>query len=157
MIDDLRGSSSGSGPAAPERLKARQFSKAATIAIAFAAYVALALSWRALRLPANPPQAGYQYSQALSFSFRWELALSFFLGGAIGWLTRRTALVALGMILPFAVAMCIEIAKDSTSHNLLPFEILISWMPVFLVSWGGAYVGLRFRERRKKIRAAGSG
>ena len=122
MIEELRGSFPG--------LKERQFSKAATIAFA------------------PPPQAGYPYTQALSFSFGWELTLSFLLGGVVGWLTRRTAVVGLGMILPFAVAMCVEIAKDSTSHNLLPIEILIFWMPVFLVTWGGAVVGLKFRERR---------
>ncbi len=125
----------------------RQFSKTATVALAFGAYVALALAWRGLRLPANPPQAGYHYSQALSMAFPRRLALSSVLGGTIGWLTGRTAHVALGTILPFAVATGVEIARDSTSHNLLPFEVLISWVPVFLVSWGAATIGQRFRKQ----------
>ena len=52
------------------------------------------------------------------------------------------------MIVPFALALAVELNRDPTSHNLFPFEIVMMWAPAFGVAWLGTYLGKRIVTRR---------
>lgn len=69
------------------------------------------------------------------------------LGASLGGLFRPGWPVALGMTLPWPGACFIEIMRDSTSHNLLPFEVIIAWLPAFTLALMGTYVGRMVVER----------
>ena len=90
----------------------------------------------------------YQYTQAvtrcLSPAFVGTCIVIAF---ALGFATRRSPGVALGMILPLPIAACIEMNEDPTSHNLIPFEIVITWVPAFLVLMIAAWLGTKLRNR----------
>ena len=60
------------------------------------------------------------------------------LGGRL--LPRKAWLAGLGTVALFPVAIAIEIACEPTSHNLLPFEILI-YGPLAAAGLAGAYAG----------------
>lgn len=105
---------------------------------------ALAVAWNRLGW-APPASPGYELSQYFApVTRRFVLdfvAVAFFLG----WATRQPKAAALGTVLPLLIAVAIEIARDSSSHNLLPFEAVSLWLPAFAVAWGAAYAG---RETR---------
>ena len=65
----------------------------------------------------------------------------------LGFLIRRTPGIALGMILPLPVAAGFELEQDPTSHNLIPFEIAVTWVPAFLVVAFMAWLGTKLRNR----------
>ncbi|MDB6127106.1 MAG: hypothetical protein JWM35_1002 [Verrucomicrobia bacterium] len=65
---------------------------------------------------------------------------------ALGFLIRRAPGVALGMMLPLPIATDIELREDPTSHNLIPFEILATWVPAFLVLMFVAWLGTKLRN-----------
>lgn len=104
--------------------------------------VGLAVFWHLIVGTAKPRQAGYLYTQyftdCLSLLFA---AVYFLLSIALGWTVRRPLLVAAGMILPLPIALAIETVLDPTSHNLLPFEVILYWLPAFGIALLGAFLG----------------
>jgi hypothetical protein len=62
---------------------------------------------------------------------------------------RRNAspwIVGVGMMLPFPAATLYEITLDRTSHNLLPFELIV-WVPAVTLPTIAAFAGA-WRRRR---------
>ena len=113
-----------------------------------AAMLALATLWHQTGLAAPPTKASYPYTDYLMNCRSWPFtAAQFALSVVLGVLLRRTWPIALGMICPFAIALEVELHLDRTSHNLFPFEILLNWTPVFVVSWLGAFLGKSFITR----------
>jgi hypothetical protein len=45
------------------------------------------------------------------------------------------------MMLPLPIAFGIEVRSDPTSHNLIPFEVLLYWLPAFGLALLGGYCG----------------
>lgn len=93
-------------------------------------------------------EPGYPYTGAITAYY----VPVFVIGGPaaavyVARLSRRSWPFALGMIVPLAVALVVEISLDSTSHNLFPFEIVFVWGPAFLLSWGAGAVALAFARR----------
>jgi len=72
------------------------------------------------------------------------VAVGFFLGYTRG---ASILVVALATMLPFPLATLFEIIKDSTSHNLLPFELVI-WVPLAAPATIATVVGRIVRRRR---------
>ena len=98
--------------------------------------------------------AGYELTQSLAPA-TWGFAAAYaVIAGLLGWITRRPWPVALGMILIRPIACSVEIAQDPTSHNLIPFEILMFWLPLLLLAFACASVGRVFRARADMVRAS---
>ena len=111
-------------------------------------------------------QAGYIYSQYFTSCFSFIFAVAYFaLSLALGWikeslynscypqgLVQRALLIALGMILPLPITFFIEVSLDPTSHNLIPFEILVYWLPAFNLALAGAYIGSTIKNRQAGMR-----
>lgn len=125
-------------------------STAAAITISAVLYVSVTAGWQLLNLAPEPVAAGYRYTQTLSQPLSWIVILIAAIGVGVGWLTGRKWAVGLGIVLPFAVAMALEISEDPTSHNLMPFEMLITWLPAFLIAATGAALGRRLRLRQPR-------
>jgi hypothetical protein len=64
-----------------------------------------------------------------------------------GWLCRQPLSIAAGFISPFPVAVMIEVSRHPTSHNLLPFEVVLYWLPLFLLALLLSFAGQRVRRR----------
>lgn len=67
------------------------------------------------------------------------LAASCLLGRLVG----NAGPVAVGMVAPLPVGLIYEVAQDPTNHNLFPFEIVLMWMPTFLLTFAAAALGAR--------------
>jgi len=94
---------------------------------------------------------GYPFTTYLASTFNKPvvgvyLLLSALLGAGF----RRGWPVALGMMLPWPIACAIEVSRDPTSHNLLPFDIIL-WGAVFAVGLMGAFVGRLILSRMRKM------
>lgn len=93
------------------------------------------------------PQAGYELTHYFT-PISWPFVIAYAIIGLIlGAVTRKTWPVALGMIFTLPIACSVEVAQDSTSHNLIPFEILLTWLPGFVLALGAAYCGHWLRRR----------
>jgi hypothetical protein len=126
------------------------------LALSLVLYTSIATGWHLFGLAPAPAAAGYRYTQALSQPLLWVVILIVVVSAGVGWLTRRKWAVGLGTMSPFPIAMAIEIAQDPTSHNLLPFEVLITWLPAFLLGSAGAALGRRLRLRQTRDRPGGT-
>jgi hypothetical protein len=122
----------------------------ATVALALGAAVAATALHQAISpWVVHPDDHSYFLTHLLVDNyFAWStqivlLAVGFGLGSA-----RRAPplLVGAAMMVPFPLATGYEIFKDSTSHNLLPFELFV-WVPLVLPATVGAVAG-RFQRRR---------
>ncbi len=113
-------------------------------------YVVLALLTRLIVNTRRPDDASYWLTHTLMPSVWWVGIVFTCIAATLGWLTLRRWPIALGLILPLPVALAIEIAKDPTSHNLFPFEILFGWGPAYLLAFVAAYAGARVRIRNMK-------
>lgn len=103
----------------------------------------------AVHLASTPREHGYVLSQYLSTCASVFFVLVFALAGALlGFLDFRRTPVALGMMSPLPLALIVEMLQDPTSHNLLPFEVVMLWAPAFLVAFFGATLGTRLRVAR---------
>lgn len=96
----------------------------------------------------NAPQSGYPYSQYLSsclslLSFGAYLVLAALLGGVL----RQGWPVAVGMMLPWQIAFVIEVTHDRTTHNLLPADMIVVWLPAFGIALLGTYLGRKLAAR----------
>jgi len=107
----------------------------------------------AAHLASTPRESGYALSQYLSTCASGFFVLVFALAGALlGFLDFRRTPVALGMMSPLPIALVVEVLQDPTSHNLLPFEILMLWVPAFLLAFVGATAGTHLRAARVESR-----
>jgi hypothetical protein len=52
-----------------------------------------------------------------------------------------------GVMLPLPIAAVIEVIVDPTNHNLIPFEIILYWLPAFALAWAGAFFGSAMRKQ----------
>lgn len=76
-----------------------------------------------------------------------SLAAVFALTMAAGGMMRgSTIALALGCTLVPAFATIIELIRDSSTHNLLGLEIVIYWIPLFLIALGGSWLGSKVRD-----------
>lgn len=125
-----------------------RFHPAVGVMTGLAGSVGLALLWHFFGFASPVTQQGYflteYFTGCISLSY---VALYAVASIALGWFSRSGWLVALGMILPLPIALVVEIALDPTSHNLLPFEIILYWFPGFAVAWGGAHLSRLIRVR----------
>jgi len=123
-----------------------------------AGVVVLAALWHLLGGAAPPRQENYEYSGYFLGCLSWPFAAAYFaLSIALGWGVRRGWPVALGMVLPLPIAMGIEMASNPTSHNLMPFEVLLYWLPAFGLAFLGAHLGERLATRFAPMEAAPRG
>jgi hypothetical protein len=125
----------------------------------FAGVIALAAVCHALGLVSHRHMgAGYPYTNYLSACLNLGSIIAYFLLAALlGTASKRGWPIALGMMLPWPIACAIEIEIDPTSHNLFPFEAVISWLPAFLFALLGAYAGRKIISRFGKDTLAESG
>ena len=72
-------------------------------------------------------------------------AIGVFLLGR-GWWWWSLAM-AVGAVCAFMIRVEIDIAHDRTSHNLLPFELLLDFVSVLAFSLVGALIGYNVRRR----------
>jgi hypothetical protein len=104
-----------------------------------ASSVMLAVVWNVLGFAPLSAQKGYElthYFTPITLSFVIAFAVVALL---LGGFTRTTWPVGLGMIFTLPIACGVEFSQDSTSHNLVPFEILLTWLPGFLLaSWAAS-------------------
>jgi len=112
--------------------------------------VSLAVLWHLFGFDSPPSQAGdeYQFTEYFTSSIGWPFLACYILVSLfLGWTTQCSRPVAIGMILPLPIALVVELSRDPTSHNLFPFEIIIFWVPAFIVAFSGAYFGQLIRAR----------
>lgn len=115
--------------------------------------IALAVLWHLFGGASPPTQAGYDFTQYFTTCLSWLFAVAYLvISIALGAAVRRGWPVALGMMLPLPIAFGIEVASDPTSHNLVPFEVLLYWLPAFGLALLGGYLGkimaVRFARRK---------
>lgn len=104
-------------------------------------------------VPTSPRGAGYEFTQWFTNCLSWKFATAYLiLSISLGWALGRGWLMALGMMVPLPIAFLIEVIRDHTSHNLFPFEVLMYWIPAFVLSLlglsFGRTMGLRFVRSR---------
>jgi hypothetical protein len=123
-----------------------------------AAMVGLVVLWHAAGFASTPRTAGQDdMTGLLTQTFGWGFILAYALAALlVGFMIRNPLATAGGMILPFPVALAIDITQRPTSHNLFPFEIALMWIPAFILALFFAWLGTRARESRRRIlRTAG--
>jgi hypothetical protein len=107
----------------------------------------LAGVWNTLGFAPMPSQVGYELTHYFS-PITWPFVIAYtIISLLLGWITNTKWPVALGMIFTLPIACSVELSRDSTSHNLIPFEILLTWLPGFVLAFGGAYCGHWLRRR----------
>jgi len=112
----------------------------------------VAVVWNTLGFASMPSQVGYQLTQYFTPT-TWPFVIAYtMISLLLGWGTRTTWPVALGMIFPLPIACSVDVSRDPTSHNLIPFEILLTWLPGFVIAVGAASCG-RWLRRRMLLRA----
>ena len=103
----------------------------------------------------HPPSGDdYRYSQFLHSNYTGFTAILFFLTGLlIGYYFRLNPwLSGVFLVLIFPLAVVFEVSIDVTSHNLLPFELIIHFVYA-LPAIAGAYLGRFLFGRMKKIKS----
>jgi len=106
-----------------------------------AASTMLAVVWNKVGFAPASAQKGYELTNYFS-PVTWRFVVAYtFIALLLGSVTRMTWPVALGMIFTLPIACGVEFSQDSTSHNLIPFEILLTWLPGFLLAYGAAAGG----------------
>jgi peptidoglycan/LPS O-acetylase OafA/YrhL len=122
------------------------------VAISFVAgivlCVALAMACHVLGIGLGFSEQAYPYTGAITSHY----VPVFMLGGPAAAVyaarhSRRSWPFALGLIVPLAVALAIEVSLDPTSHNLFPFEVVLVWLPAFLLSLGTGAIALMVARR----------
>ncbi len=93
----------------------------------------------------------YAFTKYVAMSYGVPAAIAVLASAALlGLLWKSGAwLVGIGFSLVPALAASIEMGRDKTSHNLIPFEIILYWLPIFIIAWVGAAVGVKIRARKK--------
>jgi hypothetical protein len=108
----------------------------------------LAVVWNTLGFGSMPSHVGYELTRYFT-PISWPFVIAHtIISLGLGWVTKTTWPVGLGMIFTLPIACSVELSQDSTSHNLIPFEILLTWLPGFVLAFGGAFCGRWLRRRR---------
>jgi hypothetical protein len=133
-----------------------------------AASMSLVALWHLLGLASSTVHdrsGDYRFSEYLARCLSVSFAVAYTLtASGLGWLSRgrgpgfsgvgmRRLLtlvsdihpIVFGMVLPLPLAMVIEGILEPTSHNLLPFEVVLYWFPTFLIALCGAAGGWLIR------------
>jgi len=77
-----------------------------------------------------------------SSQLKWSFIFVYFsMTFTLAILFRRVGSLALGLVMPLPMAVIIEGALDSTSHNLLGLEILFFWLPTVIATLAVAWLG----------------
>ncbi len=135
------------------------FSVLAGLLLGCACSVALVAVWNLVGAASViTRQDSYSYSQYLLACISWPfVAVYFVLSVVLGLILRQPWVIAAGMILPFPIILALEVTRDPTSHNLMPFEVLMYWLPAFGLALAGAYLGRMvsggFRRRTQPLDA----
>jgi hypothetical protein len=104
--------------------------------------------WHLVGFASRAKSMGYPLSEYITQCFGVGFTVGYLLLGAcLGGFTRRPVGTAIGTMLPLPIAALIEVLEDPTSHNLLGFEIVIYWVPAFLVGLIAATAGRIARKR----------
>ena len=107
----------------------------------------LAVVWNTLGFGSMRSQVGYELTHYFT-PITWPFLIAYtILSLVLGWVTKTTWPVAVGMIFTLPIACSVELSQDSTSHNLIPFEIFLTWLPGFVLAFGGAFCGRGLRRR----------
>jgi hypothetical protein len=98
-------------------------------------------------------ETGNPLSVLMSKCVNIEFLVCYFCAGIIlGMFHLNRYVTALGMILPLPISAIIDILFYPTTHNLLPFEVVLEWFPAFLLSliaiWLGSYL-FRFISKNR--------
>lgn len=124
------------------------------VALGLVAIVALATLCHLLGYAAPQTEAGYPFTSYFTGCIGWAFVAAYALAaGALGWASRNAWPVAAGMVLPLPLALVTEMVLDPTSHNLLPFEIVLYWLPAFAVAFLSARLGEGLRDRTVRATA----
>jgi hypothetical protein len=122
-------------------------SSAVAFASGFVSVVLLAWFWHLTGLAGPTTESGYPVSgyflACVSFGFATAFLFAAF---GLGWSLKHAFGTALGMLAPLPLGTIYEIGMDATSHNLIPFEIVLYWLPAFALAFGGATIGARMRR-----------
>ncbi len=94
--------------------------------------------------PPTPDASSYLY-QVVSIPFLLAFGIA---AAAIGARLFHPIAIGMGMVSPLAIALVLDLSRKPTSHNLFPFEIVMLWLPVFLISFGMAHLGARLMRGR---------
>jgi hypothetical protein len=119
--------------------------------LGFGVAVGLLALWHRFGLAAMPaqPSENYPYTTLIQACLSWPLAGVFAgVSVVVASLLRAPHSYAVGTILPFLIAVGLEVARDSTNHNLMPFEALFYWLPTYLLAWAPAHLLLKWRRSR---------
>jgi hypothetical protein len=141
------------------RLKRPSWGAVLVVFVGWVGTMAMAAACHALGFasPAPPQgyasavQPGYVYTDYLQNCVNPGSAVVYCaLAVVLGCFFRRPLSVAAGMMLPWPIACAIELIRDSTSHNLLPFEVLFRWVPALSLAlmgaWAGCWIFRRFTD-----------
>ena len=123
-------------------------------ALGLVTIVALVTLCHLLGHAAPQAEAGYPFTSYFTRCIGWAFVAAYALAaGTLGWVTRSARPVAAGMMLPLPFALVAELMLDPTSHNLLPFEIALYWLPAFAVAFLSARLGDGLRDRTVRATA----
>jgi hypothetical protein len=118
------------------------------VILGLTASVVLIAFFQAMGWISAPTQRSYVLTQTIARCVGPAFIAALLLLAALqGFLVRSALGVAAGMILPLPIAAGVEIYQDPTSHNLIPFEIVLYWGPTFLLAFGAALLGRKLRDR----------
>ena len=114
----------------------------------YAGAMGLAVICHSLGLVSRATEVGYPYTNYLATCVNLgSVGAYFLLNALLGCAFRHGWPIALGMMLPWPIACGIEISHDPTTHNLFPFEAILTWLPAFLLAFLGTYSGRKFALR----------
>jgi hypothetical protein len=123
--------------------------------VSYAAGIFIVMVDHSFHLKADPSARSALWADAAYRSLTPGCAMVFALiAGAIGfWAGARPWLFAVCLVSVFPTAVLLDLIRDRTSHNLLPFE-LVAWFRVGVPSFIGASAGVgakRFRSNKRTL------
>ena len=108
----------------------------------------LAGVWHVCHFAAPAERGDYHLTSFITNCFNvFFFAALFVICVGAGWTTRFAGTYAVMLMLPLPIAFLIEVSEDPTSHNLFPFEIAFTWIPIFALVVAGALLGRYARKR----------
>jgi hypothetical protein len=124
------------------RRKVNLLKHALALVAGWAAVMALAAACHAMGFASSHADHGYAFTAYLQNCIGIGSAAVFLLlSVALGCIFRVRVSIAFGMMMPWPIALAMEFARDQTTHNLLPFEVVFIWLPVFMLALLGTYIG----------------
>ncbi|GEM_PF-1849810 len=117
----------------------------------FCTTVLLVAVFHLLHLTKEIRMDGYPLTRLIEQCISPSFILCYFFAGIL--LARfrfKTIVTAFGMMLPIPLGAIIEGLLDKTSHNLLGLEVVLRWVPAFLLSLAAIWIGKRLVRTRPK-------